>query len=217
MKESVIIFDLDGTLIDSMCLWREVDIEFLNKRCIAMPSDLFVNLKSNSIKDTAVYFKERFSLKETIDEIIDEWIEATMYYYKNTIKLKSDALILLDYLREKKNKILAIGTSNMYSLTEAVLKLNGILHYFTTIVTGCTIIQGKPEPDIYLQVAWNLKVNPSDCLVFEDSLVGVQAAKNAGMRVYAIEDESALEQKQDIIKIADKYFTNFAEVISQLK
>ena len=127
------------------------------------------------------------------------------------MKLRPGAFEFLQYLYEN-GYTLALGTSNSLYLAEAVLKQNNVLQYFSTIVSGCTDLKGKPQPDIYLQVAKNLNVAPIDCLVIEDSLVGVQAAQNAGMRVYAIEDEFAVADRQEIQKIADAYFKDYAEV-----
>jgi beta-phosphoglucomutase-like phosphatase (HAD superfamily) len=79
-------------------------------------------------------------------------------------------------------------------------------------VTGCEVLNGKPEPDIFLKVAENLNAKPSECLVFEDSLVGVLAAKKARMTVWAIEDKTAMNQKEEIIQKADYYIQNFIDL-----
>ena len=216
MQKKIIIFDLDGTLIDSMKIWGEVDKIFFGKRGIPVPDDIFDGLKSNSIIDMAIFIKEKFSLKDSIEEITAEWIKETKHYYENTLKLRPGAFEFLTYLKQN-NYTLALGTSNSLYLAEAVLKQNNVYDYFSTIVAGCSNLKGKPEPDIYLQVCKNLGCSPDDCLVFEDALVGVQAAKNAGMMVYAIEDESAAADKIQIQEIADKYFVDYGEVISNYK
>ena len=207
-KFTAVIFDLDGTLIDSMGIWQEIDIKFLNKRGIPVPNNLFDDLKSNNINALAEHFKEKFALKETIEEIVNEWIIEAKHAYEHTIKLKPGAVELLNYIKTKGKK-LAIGTSNERTLTQATLKKHQIYDYFETIVCGCDCERGKPEPDIFLKIAENLKIPPHECLVMEDSLLGVKAAKNAGMTVYAFADEYAIDDKEQIIKIADKYFESF--------
>ena len=212
MNKKVIIFDLDGTLIDSMKIWHEVDIIFLGKRGIPVSDDIFDDLKTNSIVDMAIFVKEKFALAESIEEIMTEWIDETKYYYENTLKLRPGAFDFITYLKQN-NYTLAVGTSNSLYLAEAVLRQNKIYDYFSTIVAGCSNLKGKPEPDIYLQVCENLGCSPEDCLVFEDSLVWVQAAKNAGMMVYAIEDETAAIDKEEIRKLADEYFVDYEEIL----
>ncbi len=213
---NAVIFDLDGTLIDSMALWEDVDKNFLSKRNIDFPDDLFDNLKSNGINDLAVYFKNRFSLKESIEEIIKEWIDEVNLAYSYTLKIKTGSLDLIKYFKSKELK-LAIGTSNELSLTRAVLQSNNILDYFETISTGCGKIKGKPAPDIYLQAAKNINIKPENCLVIEDSLQGVLAAKNAKMKVFAIEDNYSAFEKDEILSNADSYFTCYSEMFDYIK
>lgn len=215
-KFEAIIFDLDGTLIDSMNIWKELDISFLNKRGISVPENLFEDLQTNSIKDLAVYFKNRFSLPESTEEIISEWIEEVKHFYESKLHLKPDCLDFLKYLKDK-NNCLAVGTSNELNLTNSVLKANNVFDYFQTIVTGCAVLKGKPEPDIYLQVAKNLNVNPKKCLVFEDSWFGVLSAKNANMTVFAIADDFSLPEKDLIIQNSDKYFYDYSEIFTYFK
>jgi HAD superfamily hydrolase (TIGR01509 family) len=211
-----VIFDLDGTLIDSMFIWVEMDVRFLNKRNIAITDGMFDDLQTNSFKDMAVYFKNKFALTETIEEIINEWITEAKHAYNNELKLKPHSLEFIKYLKDNGYKI-AIGTSNELSLTQAVLESNNVLDYFDTIVTGCTGLRGKPAPDIYLQVAENLGVVPKDCLVIEDTFVGVMAAKNAGMRVFAIADRFSMGDKDKIVREADGYFEDYVGILRGFK
>ena len=137
-------------------------------------------------------------------------------YYEYKLKLKPFCFEFITQSKEM-DYLLGLGTSNESSLTKAVLKQNNVLEHFDTIVTGCSDLKGKPEPDIFLQVAKNLKVSPAECLVFEDTLVGVLAAKNAGMSVFAVADDYSLSAKDEIIRNADKYFNNFEEVLTKFK
>jgi len=199
-----------------MSIWTRIDAAFLSKRNIPMPSCLFSDLQSNSMTDMAMYFKSKFSLKESIEEIINEWICEAKYQYEHELKLKPHSFELIKLLKES-NCLLAIGTSNESSLTHAVLKQNNVFDYFSVIVTGCTDIKGKPEPDIYLQAAQKLNVLPKECLVIEDTLVGVTAAKRAEMTVFAIADDFSAKERKEIIATADKYFDNYLEIINALR
>ena len=88
---NAVIFDVDGTLIDSMWIWKQVDIEFLGKRGIALPERLQMEIEGMSYSETAVYFKERFNLLECLEEIKEEWRLMAEDYYKCHIQLKSGA------------------------------------------------------------------------------------------------------------------------------
>lgn len=212
-----VIFDLDGTLIDSMGIWAEVDIEFLNKRNIPIPEDLFADMpEGNSFHDLAIYFKEKFNLQEDLESIKNEWHEMVEEYYSRKIGLKDNVLKVLELLREK-NIPMAIGTSNSEYLTEKVLSFNQIKDYFSFLSCGCHEVKGKPFPDIFLRAAEELKVNQEHCLVLEDTLYGVQAAKNAQMRVYAMFDKYSLHEQAEIKKTSDQFFRNFNELYNYLR
>jgi HAD superfamily hydrolase (TIGR01509 family) len=217
MTFKAVIFDLDGTLIDSMGIWFEVDKEFLRKRNIAVPKNLFQEVEGgNSYTEIAQFFKDRFDLPESIEEIMEEWTNMVSSHYENDIRLKPGAAEFLDYLKSRSLK-LGLGTSNCLSLTEAVLRNNSALNMFDSIKAGCTDIRGKPFPDIFLSVAEELGVEPEECLVIEDVLVGVQAARMAGMTVYAIEDEYVGEERNTVKQTADFYGKDFKELLQKIK
>jgi len=216
MNIEAIIFDLDGTLIDSMGIWHTIDKDFLLKRGINVPDDLFQDVdEGNSFYEIARYFKKKFSLPESIDEIMREWVEMSIDYYKNSISLKSGVLDLLKLCKNKNIKM-GIGTSNNDLLTNIVLKANNIQEYFQAIVTGDTIKNGKPFPEVFLKTAEILKVQPERCLVIEDVLVGIKAAKNAGMKVFMIYDEHSSAQHREMIKLADFYAEEYMEIINEV-
>jgi HAD superfamily hydrolase (TIGR01509 family) len=213
LKEyQAIIFDMDGTLIDSMYLWREVDREFLQKRGFSVPNDLFQHLpQGNSFIQTAQYFKDRFGLPESTDLIMQEWNEMVSWHYENEVKLKPGAKEVLDKLYQKKVP-LGLGTSNSYDLAKKVLTLNGVWDYLSVIVTGDMELLGKPYPDIYLECARQLNVSPESCLVIEDTLSGIQAAKAAGMKAIAIYDDDSLEYHPQMQALADAFVNNYKEL-----
>lgn len=217
MRYKAIIFDLDGTLIDSMSLWRKVDRDFLHKRGIRVPRDLFDNLpQGNSFIQTAQYFKDRFSLPESAESIMVEWTEMVSWHYGNDVPLKPGAKRVV----EKLNSLgvgIGLGTSNSYELAQKVLSQNGIWDYFQAVATGDMNLLGKPFPDIYLKVAADFALEPNDCAVVEDTLSGVQAAKAAGMTAIAIYDPDSLEQHPQIKALADAFVQNFNELSELLE
>ncbi|MTI47673.1 HAD family hydrolase [Sporosalibacterium faouarense] len=206
-----VIFDLDGTLIDSMWVWEEIDVEFLGKRGLELPDDLQRKIEGMSFTETAGYFKERFKLKESIDEIKAEWDEMTLHYFNEKVVLKKGVKDLLEVLKSKNLKI-GIATSNTRERTTDILKKYNLFHYFDAIRTSCEVDRGKPFPDVYLQAAKDLGLDPSTCLAFEDTYAGVLAAKRAGMKVCAVHDKASLDYKSQICEVADRYLDNINDI-----
>lgn len=205
------IFDLDGTIIDSMWVWHKIDVDFLKIRNFTLPPDLIDNIQHLSLISCARYFKERFYLADSIDEIMDEWNNMAYKEYENNIVLKPGVMEYLSYLRSKKIK-LAIATSNSQLLLEVVLRRLGIYDYFQSITLSSEVQRDKNFPDIYLLAAKKLGVNPSECMVFEDILPAVKGAKAAGMKVIGVFDLFSKHQKQEMMRFADYYIQTYSEL-----
>lgn len=211
-KYDAVIFDLDGTLVDSMWVWDEIDIKFLNDRGLDVPADLQGIIEGMSFTETANYFKERFDLKEDIDEIKLIWTDMAKDFYREKVKLKTGAKNYIQKLKSDNVKI-GIGTSNSKELALATLEGNGVLKYFDVVLTSCEVNKGKPEPDIFLGVAEKLGVSPDKCLVYEDTLAGVKAGKRAGMDVIGIYDANSHENQIEIGNLALEIVKNYNKFI----
>ncbi|MCY6485692.1 HAD family phosphatase [Clostridium aestuarii] len=209
------IFDMDGTLVDSMWIWSEIDIDFLKKRNIDCPKNLKSQIEHLSFEEVALYFKKTFNLNESIEDIMDEWNTMAFQEYKNNVHLKNGVKLYLDILKSMNIKI-GLATSNTSLLLETALRANGIYEYFDVIATTDEVSRGKHFPDIYLLTAKRLGVAPNNCIVFEDILPAVKGAKAAGMKVVGIHDEYSEYQKNDILKIADKYIHTYSELIEEV-
>lgn len=206
-----VIFDLDGTIVDSMWIWKEIDIQYLDKRGIELPDGLQKEIEGMSFTETAVYFKKTFNLADTIEEIKREWNEMAFDFYRNRIALKDGVRDFIELIKAKNIK-LGIATSNSRELALEVLKKHGIYEQFDTIRTSCEVEKGKPHPHVFLKAAQDLNVRPHECIVFEDTYAGVLAAKRAGMRVIAISDELSLPYKEDICNLAESYIHNYINI-----
>ena len=209
-----VFFDLDGTLMDSMWLWKTIDIEYLQKFDIEYKEGLQEEIAGKSFHETAVLFKKLFNIEDSIEKMKSDWNDMALYKYEHEVPLKKGAKQLLDLLKEKGIKV-AIGTSNSVELTKAALKANGLENYFDICLTGSEIINGKPDPYIYLECAKRSGLNPKDCLVFEDIVSGIKAGKNAGMKVVAIDDDFSFYERKEKIKLADLIIKDFTEVINE--
>lgn len=211
-KYEGIIFDLDGTLVDSMWIWKSIDIEYLEERALDLPENLQEEIEGMSFTETAEYFKREFELEESIEEIKEEWHEMAIDYYENRIDLKDNVINLLVRAKELK-KPMGIGTSNSRKLASAVIKKHKIDSFFKTLVTSCDVNKGKPNPDVFLAVAKELGVAPEKCLVFEDTYAGALAAKRAGMDVVVIYDEISAHLSDKIKEIANQYIMTYEEIL----
>ncbi|MBO5303567.1 MAG: HAD family phosphatase [Lachnospiraceae bacterium] len=210
---NAVIFDLDGTLVDSMGIWRDIDIEFLSQRNIAFEEDLQENIEGMSFTETAVYFKEHFKLTESIEELKTIWNQMAEHKYRYEIQPKPGALQYLAYLKKKGIKM-GIASSNSPELIAAVNDAYHLDTYISCIVTACSVNKGKPAPDVYLEAARQLEVLPENCLVFEDIVKGIEAGKNAGMKVCAIEDSYSAHQRDEKRKISDYYIQSYEELLA---
>lgn len=209
-----VIFDLDGTLIDSMWMWKDIDVEYLQKYGVILPEDLQRKIEGMSFSETANYFKEKFSIPDSIDKIKDTWNTMARDKYANEVPMKVGVMDFLNFLKNKGFKT-GIATSNSIELVELILETHQIKHYFDSIHTSCEVEKGKPAPDIYELVAKDLNVLPKECLVFEDVVQGIMAGKNAGMKVCAVYDDYSKDMDSEKMALADYYIQEFTELLDK--
>ena len=206
------IFDMDGTLMDSMWIWRDIDIEYLGRFGIALPEDLQAKIEGLSFAETAVYFQEHFGITDSIEKIQSDWNDMAIDFYRHRIGMKRGARELLTQMKERGMKI-GIATSNSVELTEECLAANGVADLFDTVRTSRDTPRGKPFPDIYLSVADEWGIAPEDLIVFEDIPNGAIAGKRAGMEVIAVADDYALPRREELIRIADHFIADFTQIL----
>lgn len=208
-----VIFDLDGTLVDSMWLWHDIDVEFLEKRGLTLPETYQHDIEGMSFTETAVYTKELFQLKESVEELKDIWNQMALEKYRYEVKFKPGAEEFLRYCRQH-GITLGIATSNSKELVSAVAMALQFQDDIRVIVTACEVAHGKPAPDVYLEAAKQLSVKPEQCLVFEDVPMGIKAGKNAGMRVCAVEDAFSEHQREEKRRLADFYISDYEQILN---
>lgn len=210
-NKKAVIFDLDGTLVDSMWMWKSIDIEYLGRFGISLPKTLQKDIEGMSFSETAIYFKETFKIPDSLEDIKTTWNHMAYEKYTKEVPLKKGVKEFLDYCKNENIK-LGIATSNSRELVDATLEALNIREYFDCVMTACEAAKGKPAPDIYLAVAKKLQVETSQCLVFEDVIMGIMAGKNAGMEVCAVEDEFSMNQLEEKKKLADYYIRDYFEM-----
>lgn len=204
------IFDLDGTLLDSMGVWDRVDVEVLNRRGFEVPADYMGAVSAMQFDQIANYTIARFGLSDTPQQLMNEWNEIASYAYATEVQLKPYAF---DYLTQLKNSgaKLAVATSLPPNLREPAMQHVGIDGLFDVV---CSVDDagniGKEHPDIYMLTAQRLGVDSQHCTVFEDILVGLRSAKSVGMSVWAMHDDSSDRDWETICEVADGVLFDFS-------
>lgn len=211
-----VIFDMDGTLIDSMWLWRSIDIDYLQRFGHELPDDLQSSIEGMSFTEVALYFQERFGITDDVDKIKSDWNKMAWEYYEHRVTMKTQAIEFLSYLKDHDYKM-GIGSSNSNEMVGLIVEKFEIGDYIHSIRTSCEVEKGKPSPDVYLKVAEDLGVDPRECLVFEDVPKGIMAANNAGMRSCAIYDDFSKEMTTEKKKLADFYIESFEDVLKMIR
>lgn len=205
------LFDLDGTIFDSMGVWYEIDTLFLARRGIALTPDYSEALKRMNFPEAANYTISRYGLKESPEQVMDEWHEMTQDIYREQVGLKPFVKEYLFALHEKGIK-LGVATSCKPQLYTPVFRRCGIEDLLDTIVTT---EETKPKsfPDVYLEGARRLGVVPKECAVFEDIVTGIESAKSAGFLTVAVFDPSSKDDEEHLRKTADYYLRSFSELL----
>ena len=206
------IFDMDGTLMDSMWMWKDSDIEYLGRFGITMPEDLQRKIEGMSMAETAVYFREHFGITDSIEKMQGDWNDMAIDFYRTRVHLKKGALQLVTKMKECGMRV-GIATSNSVELTQECLAANGVEELFDTVRTARDIPRGKPNPDIYLSIAREWGIAPEELIVFEDIPNGALAGKRAGMEVVAVADDYSLPRRDELVRIADHFIQDFTEIL----
>ena len=206
------IFDLDGTLLDSLHIWEDIDEEFLQKRGLAVPEGYCEAIASMGFLDAAAYAKKRFGFPESPEAIVAEWNGMAAYRYGNVIQMKPGARAYLEKLRNR-GVLLAVATALPEELYRPALRRHGIEAWFGAVASTNETSRGKGYPDVYLLAAQKLGVLPEHCVVFEDILPGIQGAKAAGMTAIGVYDACSSGIQKDLQELADGYIQSFEELL----
>ena len=207
------IFDLDGTLLDSMGVWARVDELFFERRGMAVPEDYGRALAGLSYRESAEYTIARFGFTQSWQEIVDEWTRQARQEYAENVRLKPGAREYLQALAAAGVK-LAVATALPEYLYAPCLKHLGIYDMFAALVsTDDTGGRGKAGGEVFLLAAQRVGEAPAHCAVFEDVLEGVRGAKRAGMRAYFVRDDASKHHHDEMARIADGAVDSFCDLL----
>lgn len=215
MEFKAAIFDLDGTLLDSMGVWEQVDVDFLKRRDLPVPEGYADAIRARGLEETAVYTKWLFNLPDSVESIAGEWMAMVRGEYAHRVALLPWAREVLERYKCRGVK-LAVATCSARELVEPCLQRLGIREYFDVVCTAESVARGKEHPDIFLLVADLLGVEPGDCAVFDDVLPAIKSAKAAGMFAVAVFEPHSRHLREEIRRAADRYITDLHEALDLL-
>lgn len=196
------IFDMDGTLTDSMGRWSEIYAMLIDYLKIELPQGFTMKVNHIPMRKRVGEILKLLSLDFCEEEVYSFWIEKTVEYYNKDFKTKPYMLEALKTLKEQ-NVVMAIATASDIRCAEAFIKSNNLTEYIS-IITGLEeVSRPKNYPDIYLKAAKRLSVDPSECIVFEDALTAIKAAKSGGFLVCGVQDDSSGCDEEQIKKISN--------------
>jgi len=210
-KMQAYIFDLDGTLFDSMGVWRKIDDAFFGKRGLDCPDDYASAILPMPFEESSRYTIERFGLNETPEEVQQEWLDLAIHFYTSEVEFKPGAKDYLESLVANGAK-LAVATSLPEEIMIPTLHKHDIYHIFHAICTAQDVGCGKNKPDVFILAAKKLGVMPEDCLLYDDILPAVKSAKSIGMKVCAVYDKTSAKDWGEIQKIADYTISDFLDI-----
>ncbi len=181
-----VIFDLDGTILDSLGAWRNLGANYLSRFGISAPKNLDEILFNMSMREGSIFLKEKFSLPKSPDEMICEMNSMLEDAYKNEIELKHGALEALRFCREKKMRVCA-ATAGERCLEEAALSRCGALDFFEKIFTCGEENTSKSSAEIYVRAARFMDLPPKKIIVAEDSPEAAEVARDAGFGIFLVQ------------------------------
>lgn len=211
-KIRAIIWDMDGTLVDSEKYYANGEIATFKEFCPEVSFETLQEYMGWTLKETAVDLVKRFNLSVTPETIIERHKEVLDKYYGEIFPAVPHAEKILAELQEK--YLLGLATSAGKASAEAALERLGLLKYFVASTYGSEVSRGKPDAEIFLTTAEKLGVSVSECVVIEDSLPGFNAAKSAGMKLIA---RKAMHNLKQDFSLADAVVEDLLEVPGVLK
>jgi HAD superfamily hydrolase (TIGR01509 family) len=205
-----VIFDLDGVLADSEPWWNQIDAKLLAEHGVSYRGEYHRNVLGVSFRLAVEFYRNAFRIAASVEDLMRRRGEIATDFFANRVGLFPSAKTTLEQLREMKLQ-LAVATSSVSASARPFLDRTGIRSLFGVVVTGDEVQRGKPHPDIYLRTVKELEIAPEACLVIEDALAGVAAAKAANMTVAAIPDTRFVDPRE-YEKEADYVLGSLSEI-----
>ncbi len=204
------IFDLDGTILDSMTIWDTIGEDYLRSLGIEPRENLSEVFKTFTLEESAKYYQMHYGVTLSVDKIVNEVNKMIEDFYKNTVTLKKGVEKFLARLAKEGVKMCVATVTDKY-LVEAALSRLKVRHYFEEIFTTAEVGCNKQDPKIYRTALSHLQTKKHETFVFEDALHALLTAKKDGFIVVGVYDEH--ESRQTEMKAnSDYYITSFESI-----
>ena len=202
------IFDMDGTIMDSMPAWKDLGKDYLIAKGIKAPENLNESLSAMSMTESANYFRKEFGIRDCVKQIISDVNGLIEDKYRYEMSLKP---YVKEYLAKLKRDgvIMCVVTASPVQLAEAALRRLEVLQYFSFVVCCDEVGVGKREPDSYYLALRKMRAEVSDAVVYEDADYAMKTAKDAGFYTIGVYDESACKSKEEMQLLCDRYIDSF--------
>lgn len=211
MKHAFAIFDMDGTLVDSMGYWNRLADEYLARHGIPpLPPKLKEESVALTLEGSAQLFIREFGLTSTPEEIAREINGLMEEHYRTDVPLKPGAAACLERMKAAGFQM-CVASSTAPELLDICLRRLGIRDYFQFLLSCEEVGVGKDHPDVYLEAARRLGGSPDNTLIFEDILVAARTAKQAGFTLGVIYDVNSADDQEQLKALADRHFTRWDE------
>lgn len=201
------IFDFDGTIADTAWLWQEVDRTFLGARGIEYTHEYARVLSVLGFGAGAQYTIETYGLRESPEDICAEWTRLSHALYRTRVQLRPGVQAYIDALRARGVRT-ALATANEPELIGTMKRVD-VNALFDTCVHGRDVGATKDQPDIYLEAARRLDVAPERCIVFEDIVPGVMAARDAGFLTCGVRSGDPAQEVDGLREEAELFLTDW--------
>jgi len=209
-----IIFDFDGTLVDSMFIWQTIGSDYLLSKNIKPKKNLYNSLKSLSLEEAAEYYQKNYNIKDNKSKILKDINIILKNYYLNKVCLKEGVKEFLNFLFINKIEM-CIATATDKEMVEIVLSKYCLNKYFKKVLTCNEVGEGKNSSLIFDKAISSLELKKEQVYIFEDSLHAIETAKKNGFKIVGVEDFYSKEDKEQIVMLSDRYldsFTNWREI-----
>ena len=205
------IFDMDGTLLDSMHIWSEVGLMFLKSKGVEPPEGIEDEFVKMSMVQAAEYYIKNIDPDETVTGIVKEVNKLVEGFYYNEVLNKEGVTEFLEFLKSRGVKM-CVATATDRHLVEKALERNGILKYFSEIFTCTSVGAGKDTPVIYDVAMEHLGTDKENTFIFEDALYAIETARKADYAIVGIKDISEKANPETVKNLCDYYVENYSEI-----
>ena len=205
------LFDMDGTLINSNGVWKEVDREFLRRRGLEYTRAYYEGVAHTVFPLAAKFTKEFCGLSESCEEIMAEWMDLAKDAYAH-VTVKAGVRAYLKQCKAEGRKM-AVVTSSVPEHCYTALENLDLLKYFDGITFAQELGLEKKNPEVWLEAAKSSGERPEDCTIFDDSLAACQGARRAKMRVVGVYDGFFASDEREMRQFCDVYIKSFEELL----